>query len=119
MSAVSNNVQRGQVYWVNMDPTVGAEIKKLRPALVVSNNINNKYSPLITILPITSNTQKPYPFEVVISQGAGGLKQASLIKANQIRTIDKKRIHGAPLGVVMNSDTMNQVDQAIKVHLSL
>ena len=117
--SVNNNILRGEVYWVNMDPTVGAEIKKLRPALVVSNNISNKHSSLITILPITSNTRNQYPFEVIIDKGAGGLKQLSLIKANQIRTIDKKRINGPSLGSVMSSQIMNQVNQAIKVHLAL
>ncbi len=113
------SIRRGEVYWVNMDPTVGAEIKKSRPALVVSNNINNRHSPLVTILPITSNVTKAYPFEVVVNQGWGGLKQRSVIKANQIRTIDKKRISGVSLGSVMNSEIMQQVDEAIKVHLAL
>jgi mRNA interferase MazF len=115
----STSIQRGEVYWINMDPTVGAEIKKKRPALVVSNNINNKHSSLITILPITSNIKKPYPFEVVVDKRTGGLKQASLVKANQIRTIDKKRINGSPLGPVISSNIMDQVEQAIKVHLAL
>lgn len=117
--SVGASIQRGEVYWVNMDPTVGAEIKKSRPALVVSNNMNNEHSPLITILPITSNTKKPYPFEVIVDKGTGGLKQSSLIKANQIRTIDKKRINSPPLGSVMSSHIMNQVDQALKIHLAL
>lgn len=112
-------IKRGEVYWVNMDPTVGAEIKKSRPALVVSNDINNQHSPLVTILPISSNTKNPYPFEVLLQQGMGGLSKASIIKANQIRTIDKKRISGSSIGPMLDIQTMQQIDQAIKVHLSL
>lgn len=112
-------MKRGEIYWVNMDPAVGAEIKKLRPALIVSNDVNNRYSELITILPITSNTAKPYPFEVYLGAGIGGLKKPSLIKANQIRTIDKKRINGPALGPILSDQLMNDVDQAIRIHLAL
>jgi mRNA interferase MazF len=113
------NIKRGEIYWVNMNPAVGSEIKKLRPALVVSNDINNQYSQLVTVLPITSNTRNPHPFEVFIKQGVGGLKKDSLIKANQIRTIDKARISGSVIGQILNGSIMQQVGQAIKVHLAL
>ena len=112
-------IRRGEIYWVNMDPAIGAEIKKTRPALVVSNDENNKFSPLITIIPITSTTKTPYPFEVSVSQGSGGLKKASLIKANQVRTVDKKRIVGKPLGPALSSQIMDRVAQALKVHLAI
>lgn len=112
-------MKRGEIYWVNLDPTVGAEIKKRRPALVVSNDVNNQYSPLVTILPITSKVAKAYPFEVVLAAGAGGLEKESLIKANQIRTVDKGRLVGGPLGHALDAGTMAQVDDAIRVHLAL
>jgi mRNA interferase MazF len=113
------NIKRGEIYWFNMDPAVGSEIKKLRPALIVSNDINNQYSQLITVLPITSNTRNTYPFEVFIKQGIGGLEKDSLIKANQIRIIDKARISGSVIGQIFNVGIMQQVGQAIKVHLAL
>lgn len=112
-------IKRGYLYWINMDPTIGAEIKKTRPALVVSNDINNQHSPLVTILPISSNTKDPYPFEVLVEQGIGGLQKAGLIKANQIRTVDKKRISDSAIGSVLDAQIMQKVDQAVKVHLSL
>ena len=112
-------IKRGEIYWANLNPTIGAEIKKTRPVLVVSNDINNKYSPLVTILPISSNVKNLYPYEVLVEKGAAGLKNASVIKANQIKTIDKKRINGQLIGFIDNSRIMEQVDKAIKIHLHL
>jgi mRNA interferase MazF len=111
-------IKRGEVYWVALDPTVGSEIQKTRPGLVVSNDIANTHSPLITVLPITSKTDHAYPFEVPISPGQGGLKEGGRIKANQIRTIDKKRLRGRPLGR-MGHEIMFSVAEAIKTHLAL
>ena len=115
----SEQIKRGEVYWANLDPTIGAEIKKIRPVLVVSNNINNKYSPLVTILPISSTFKKLYPYEVLVEKGIAGLKNASIIKANQIKTINKKRINGQLIGFIDDSDLMERVNKAIKVHLYL
>ena len=112
-------IKRGEIYWANLDPTIGAEIKKTRPVLVVSNDINNRYSPLVTILPISSKVKNLYPYEVFVGKGVAGLKNASVIKANQIKTIDKKRINGQLVGFIDNSEIMEGVDRAIKVHLSL
>jgi mRNA interferase MazF len=113
------NIKRGEIYWVNMDPAIGSEIKKLRPALIVSNDVSNQHSPLITILPITFNTKNPYPFEVLVKEEFSGLKKDSLIKANQIRTIDKLRISGSATGRIPDNVIMQKVDQAIKIHLAL
>ena len=112
-------IRRGYIYWVNMDPTVGAEIKKTRPAVVVSNDVSNEHSSLVTILPVSTNTEKPYPFEVLLDEGIGGLKKPSLIKANQIRTVDKKRISGPAIGPKLSTQILQRVDSAIKIHLSL
>jgi mRNA interferase MazF len=111
-------IKRGQIYWVALGPTVSAEIQKTRPALVVSNDVGNTHSPRITVLPITSKADRVYPFEVEIRNGQGGLKEGGKIKANQIRTIDKKRLQGRPLGH-MPPATMQSVNQAIKIHLAL
>jgi mRNA interferase MazF len=112
-------IKRGEIYWANLDPTIGAEIKKTRPVLVVSNNVNNKYSPLVTVLPISSTVKNLYPYEILVERGIAGLKNASIIKANQIKTIDKKRINGQLIGFIDDSDIMEQVNKAIKVHLYL
>ena len=112
-------IRRGEIYWVQLDPAIGSEIKKTRPALVVSNNQSNQFSDLVSILPITSRIKKVYPFEVRLESGQGGLKEAGKAKANQIRTVDKRRLSAKPLGFPLLTATMAQVDKAIKIHLGL
>ena len=77
------SIKRGDVFLVNFDPSVGAEARKVRPALVVSNDINNTYSPIISISHITSNIRKVYSFEVEVPAGTGGLRTHSKIMINQ------------------------------------
>ncbi|MEO7364451.1 MAG: type II toxin-antitoxin system PemK/MazF family toxin [Candidatus Saccharimonadales bacterium] len=116
---VSKPIRRGEIYWVNFDPTVGSEIQKKRPALIVSNDVSNLYSPLVTVLPISSKVSKPYPFEVLVEAGISGLKIRSLIKANQIRTVDKQRLTGPAVGRISNPEILAAVELAIKIHLTL
>ena len=71
------SISRGDIFLVNFDPTIGAEAKKTRPAVVISNDINNAHSPIVSIAPITSNVTKVYSFEVEIPAGVGGLKSRS------------------------------------------
>ena len=85
-------MQKGEIYWANLDPTIGSEIAKKRPVLIVSNDVNNRFGSTVTIVPITSSTGKIYPFEVLLKAGEGGLRNESKVKANQIRTIDKLRL---------------------------
>ena len=85
-------MQKGDLYWADLDPTVGSEIAKKRPVLLVSNDVNNRFSSTVSVVPITSSTDKIYPFEVLLLAGEGGLKNESKVKANQIRTIDKLRL---------------------------
>jgi mRNA interferase MazF len=108
----------GEIWDASLEPVVGSEIGKSRPILIVSNNANNQYSSTITVLPITSQfAKKSYPFEVQVPRGAGGLTDDSRIKANQIRTIDKKRL--VQYRGVLPSLLLPQVQQAIKVHLNI
>ena len=92
-------MKRGEIYYATLDPTIGSEIAKLRPALIVSNDINNRVATTITILPITSNVTKVYPFEVALFPADSGLPKASKIQAQQIRThipqlrAEKKIVH--------------------------
>ena len=111
-------MKRGEIYYATLDPTIGSEIAKLRPVLIVSNDINNRVATTITILPITSNVTKVYPFEVALSPADSGLPKASKIQAQQIRTIAKQRIRGDVIGSLCLS-LMELVDIAIKLHLSL
>ena len=111
------SIKRQDVFLVNFDPTVGAEAKKTRPALVVSNNINNAHSPIVSISPITSNVTRVYSFEVEVSAGIGGLKARSKVMVNQTRAVDKvrliKRLGNLP------DKIMEEIDNALKLHFSL
>jgi mRNA interferase MazF len=86
--------KRGEIFLVNFDPTVGAEINKTRPALVIQNNTSNTYSPVTIVAAITSSVSegKLYPTEVFISAGEGGLLHDSVVLLNQIHTIDRARL---------------------------
>ncbi len=66
-----SRILKGEIYLADLNPTVGSEISKTRPVLVVSNNINNEYAATVTILPITSTTKKIYPFEIFLPKGEG------------------------------------------------
>ena len=110
-------INRGEIYWVNLNPTIGSEIKKTRPALVISNDINNLHAQTITVLPMTTATNKVYPFDVLIKTGAYGNQEPSKVKANQIRTVDKRRL-GKLLGM-LPADIMGQVEKALRLHLGI
>src|SRR3990167_5325320 len=111
-------MKRGEIYYANLDPTIGSEIKKSRPVLLVSNNANNRASTTVTIVPLTSNVEKVYPFEVYLDTKISGLKKPSKAQCHQIRTISKLRISGNTLGC-LSSSTMSKINDAIKLHLAL
>jgi mRNA interferase MazF len=113
-----NFPKRGDVYLVRFDPTVGSEIKKTRPAIVVQNNIGNRYSSSVIVLAISSmSNEKLYPTEVLLLPQEGGIVKRSTILANQIRSVDKSRLVRR-LGKV-NVETVARVDQALKISLGL
>ncbi len=85
-------MNQGEVYLVNLDPTVQTEIGKIRPGLVISVNAMNHNSPRLILAPITSSTRKVYPFEVVIPHGTAGLEKDSKIMLDQLRSADKARL---------------------------
>ncbi|MEK7099153.1 MAG: type II toxin-antitoxin system PemK/MazF family toxin [Patescibacteria group bacterium] len=110
--------KRGEVYLVSFDPTVGAEVKKTRPALILQNDIGNRYSPITIVAAITSRAEEDlYPTDVLVKSPAGGLRVDSLVLLDQIRSIDKQRLIQR-LGV-LNEDSMDSVDRAIEISLGL
>lgn len=109
-------MKRGEIYFANLDPTVGSEIKKKRPVLIVSNNANNKGASTITIVPITSNTNKVYPFEVLLETKECGLSKRSKAQCHQIRTISKMRIASNRVGLASKA-IMHRINVALKLHL--
>lgn len=102
---------------VNFDPTIGAEAKKTRPALVVSNDINNMHSPIISICPITSNVNRVYSFEVAVPAGVGGLRTHSKVMVNQTRAVDKIRL--VKKFGNLTDELMEKINQAMKLHYGL
>ena len=111
-------MKRGEIYYANLSPTVVSEIDKRRPVLIVSNNANNRASNMVTILPITSNTSRVYPFEVLLESRVSGLAKPSKVEAQQIRTISKQRFNEARLGR-LSAEIMQLVDAAVRLHLQL
>jgi mRNA interferase MazF len=111
-------INRGEIHLAALDPAIGQEIAKTRPVVVVSNDINNRYSGTITVLPITSkNLQKVYPFEAKLPKGSGNLPKDSKAKADQVRTLDKRRLIKR-IGI-LNDEEMNEIETALKIHLGL
>jgi mRNA interferase MazF len=109
---------RGDIYLVNFEPTIGAEIKKTRPAVIIQNDIGNTYSPLTIVAAITSQTDEQiYPTEVPIPKGTANLDVNSLILLGQIRTIDKNRLI-KKIGSV-DVKTLEQINTALLVSLGL
>jgi len=109
--------KRNEIWLVSLEPVKGREIGKTRPALVVSNNRNNEFSGTVTVLPITSKTEKLYPFEVFLSKEEINLSKDSKIKANQIRTVDKRRLVKY-LAKITNSQ-MKAAEKTILIHLGI
>jgi mRNA interferase MazF len=110
--------RRGEVYLVNFDPTLGAEIQKTRPALIVQNDVANRHGAITIVAAITSQFDQPlYPTEVLISPPQGGLRTDSVALLNQIRSIDKQRLVRR-LGT-LKPETMYRVDRAILISMGL
>lgn len=111
-------MKRGEIYYANLSPAVGSEMDKRRPVLIVSNDINNRVATTVTILPITSNVSRVYPFEVLLNPDDSGLPKPSKVQAQQVRTISKQRIEDEPLGT-LSEELMQLVDAALKLHLGV
>ncbi|MBI5603077.1 MAG: type II toxin-antitoxin system PemK/MazF family toxin [Deltaproteobacteria bacterium] len=114
---MTGSIKRGNIFLVNFDPTVGAEVRKIRPAVVVSNDINNTHSPIISIAPISSSVSRIFSFEVEIPAGVGGIKVRSKILVNQSRAVDKIRLF-KKLGH-LPIDILAKIDRALKLHYDL
>ena len=111
-------MKRGDVFYANLDPTQGAETQKTRPVVIVSNNAANRAGALVTVLPLTSNVIRIFPFEVKLSAMDTGLSKDSKAMAQQVRTLDKGRLAQDAAGQVP-AKLMVQVDAALRLHLSL
>jgi mRNA interferase MazF len=111
--------RRGEIYLVEFDPARGHEIQKTRPAIIIQNDLGNRYSPVTIVAAITSKLSAvPYPVEVVVSPDKwNGLSMPSAIELSQIRSVDRARLVRR-LGA-FDAATMRRVDEALKISLGL
>lgn len=111
--------QRGEVWLVSFDPTLGAEIRKTRPALILQNDIANRASPITIVAAVTSrfDDARLYPTEVRLAPPEGGLTVDSVVLLNQLRSVDRRRLVKR-LGRV-GPDTLKSVDRALQISLGL
>ena len=105
--------RRGDVYWVSLDPAVGSEIHKTRPAVVVSNNSCNAFGARIVVLPLTSNVDSLYPGEALVTVKG---KPARAL-GDQIRSIDKSRLRSRIER--LSQDELAGVEEAVRITLGL
>ena len=106
-------MRRGEVWWVEFDPAVGSEIRKTRPALIVSNDAANRNLARVVVVPLSSNTERLYPGEAIVTVEV----QESKLMADQIMAADKTRLKNL-LGVINKAD-MQSAEMAIRVHLGM
>jgi mRNA interferase MazF len=115
-------MRRGEIRIVDLDPARGSEANKGRPAVIVSNDGANSTATrlgrgVITIVPITSNIQQVYPFQVLLRAVATGLGQDSKAQAEQVRSVAMERV-GEQIGQVPAA-IMSDIDEALRLHLSI
>lgn len=108
---------RGDIFFVDFEPSVGAEIKKIRPALIISCNEANKHLRTVMVIPFSSKTANVYPFEVFVSSVDTGLEVDSKLKIPQMRAVDKARLKKY-IGA-LHEDIIREVEKGIKLHLAM
>jgi mRNA interferase MazF len=106
-------MRRGEVWWVEFDATTGSEIRKRRPAIIVSNDAANRHLSRVQIVPLTSNTDKLYPGEALVNLKG----QPSKAMADQLTTADKRRL--TERMAALSEEDMRLVENALRVQLGL
>lgn len=115
-------MRRGEIRIVNLGKVVGAEAARIRPAVIVSNDGANTTAArlgrgVVTVVPITSKTERVYPFQVLLSAAETGLSRDSKAQAEQVRSVAVERV-GSLIGH-MPPDLMGQLDDALRLHLDI
>lgn len=115
-------MRRGEIRWVNLDPALGSESAKRRPAVIVSNDGANSIAArlgrgVVTVVPVTSNIKRIHPFQVLLEAEECGLERDSKAQAEQVRSVAVQRI-GDQMGDVPTT-LMEKLDEALRIHLGL
>lgn len=115
-------MRRGDIYLVDFEPVRGSEANKLRPAVVVSNDAANRAAQktgrgVVTVVPVTSNVGRVFPFQVIIPADGSGLKADSKAQAEQVRSVSIERL-AHRIGSVPEP-VLRQLDTALRTHLVL
>jgi mRNA interferase MazF len=106
-------LKRGEVWWINFNPSIGGEIKKKRPAVIISNNASNKFLNRVQVIPLSSQTERVYPSEALVIFN----NKKSKAMADQLITVSKIRLldHAGTL----SDEDMTKIDKAIKIQLGI
>jgi len=106
-------MKRREVWWVNFDPSIGGEIKKKRPAVIISNDASNMFLNRVQVIPLTSKTERIYPSEaVVVFQG-----DERKAMADQLVTLSKARLFRR--ADILSQEDMHKIEEAVKVQLDM
>jgi mRNA interferase MazF len=106
-------MQRSEVWWVNFDPSIGGEIRKKRPAVIISNDSSNKFLNRVQVVPLSSKTNKLYPSEAAVVVDG----KESKAMADQLATVSKERLFR--LEGILSSEDMRKVEEAVKIQLAI
>ena len=106
-------MKRCEVWWVNFDPSIGGEIKKKRPAVIVSNDASNKFLNRLQVVPLTSSTERVYPSEATVAFEG----KESKAMADQLATVSKERLFRR--AGMLSQEDMRKVEEAIKIQLGM
>jgi mRNA interferase MazF len=115
-------MRRGDIYWVDFEPVRGSEANKARPAVIVSNDAANRAAfrsgrGVVTVVPVTTNVARIYPFQVLLNAADCGLDADSKAQAEQVRAVAADRLSGH-IGAVPTT-VMSKIDDALRLHLAL